>query len=216
MIPFRDGHRDTLSVFRWKRRKYRTAISGSYKRSTGKVPPNGAHLKGVSSLLKPVPLIFYPGETANLIDIRSQLSPTDWDIKIGPTRHAYFGVRMIESLRATAGATLVDSAGRSDGASISGEISDWVDCSGQIAAGKSAGVALFRYPSTAEASWYIADWGTLAVNPFAREGRMIRHGEVLDLAVRVVVHDGDAEVAGIEGLYRRFYPRGSEVTKKEK
>jgi hypothetical protein len=65
-------------------------------------------------------------------------------------------------------------------------------------------VALFRHPSAAEASWYIADWGTLAVNPFAREGRMIRHGEVLDLAVRVVVHDGDAEVAGIEGLYQRF------------
>ena len=146
----------------------------------------------------------YPGETANLIDIRSQLSPTDWDIKIGPTRHAYFGVRMVESLRATAGATLVDSADRSGGAAISGENSDWVDCSGQIAADRYAGVALFRYPSTVSASWYIADWGTLAVNPFAREGRMIKDGEVLDLAVRIVVHDGDAETAGIEGLYQRF------------
>ena len=111
---------------------------------------------------------------------------------------------MVESLRATTGATLVDSAGRSGGAAISGEISDWVDCSGQIAADRCAGVALFRHPSTTDASWYIADWGTLAVNPFAREGRMIRHGEVLDLAVRVVVHDGDAEMAGIEGLYQCF------------
>ena len=67
------------------------------------------------------------------------------------------------------------------------------------------GVALFRYPSTTvSASWYVADWGTLAVNPFAREGRTIKHGEVLDLAVRVVVHDGDAEAAGIEGLYQHF------------
>ena len=146
----------------------------------------------------------YPGETANLVDIRSQLSPTDWDINIGPTRHAYFGVRMVESLRATAGATLIDSAGRSGGAAISGGDADWVDCSGQIAADRCVGVAVFRYPCTVNALWYIADWGTLAVNPFAREGRMIKHGEILDLAVRVVVHDGDAETAGIEGLYQRF------------
>jgi hypothetical protein len=65
-------------------------------------------------------------------------------------------------------------------------------------------VALFRYPSTTDTTWYIADWGTLAVNPFAREGRLIKGGEILDLAVRVVVHDGDAETAGIEGLYQRF------------
>ena len=111
---------------------------------------------------------------------------------------------MVESLRATGGATLIDAAGHTGGAAISGEDSDWVDCSGQIAADRLAGVALFRYPSTVRASWYIADWGTLAVNPFAEEGRMIKHGEVLDLAVRVVVHDGDAEAAGIESLYQRF------------
>ena len=111
---------------------------------------------------------------------------------------------MVESLRATAGATLIDADGRSGGAAISGENADWVDCSGQIAADRYVGVALFRYPSTVSASWYIADWGTLAVNPFARKGRMIKHGEMLDLAVRVVVHDGDVEAAGIEGLYQRF------------
>ena len=99
---------------------------------------------------------------------------------------------------------LIDADGRSGGAAISGGDSDWVDCSGKIAADRSAGVAVFRFPSTADATWYIADWGTLAVNPFAREGRLIKSGEVLDLAVRVVVHDGDAEAAEIEGLYQRF------------
>ena len=84
-----------------------------------------------------------------------------------------------------------------------------MDCSGQIAVDRYAGVALFRYLFYGRArTWYIADWGTLAVNPFAREGRMIKDGEVLDLAVRVVIHDGDAEAAGIEGLVSAFYPRG--------
>ena len=111
---------------------------------------------------------------------------------------------MVESLRATAGGTLSIPTVRSGGAAISGGDADWVDCSGQIAADKSAGVAVFRYPSTVDASWYIADWGTLAVNPFAQEGRMIRGGEVLDVAIRVVVHDGDAETVAIEALYQRF------------
>ena len=31
-----------------------------------------------------------PGETANLFDVRSQLRAAEWDLHIGPTRHAYF------------------------------------------------------------------------------------------------------------------------------
>ncbi len=146
----------------------------------------------------------YPGEVANLIDIRSQLRPTEWDISIGPTRHAYFGVRMVESLRATSGATLIDSAGRSGAVAISGQVSDWVDCSGQIAAHNRAGVALFPYPSAASTPWHVADWGTMGVNPFVQKDRTINRGEMLDVAVRVVVHDGGAEEAGIMELYRAF------------
>ena len=146
----------------------------------------------------------YPGEMANLIDIHSQLRPTDWDISIGPTRHAYFGVRMAQALQATSGATLIDSAGRSGGAAIRGQVADWVDCSGMVAAGQRAGVALFPYPSAANEPWFVADWGTLTVNPFAQKGREVNRNELLDLAVRVVIHDGDAEQAGISGRYQRF------------
>ena len=146
----------------------------------------------------------YPDEIANLIDIRSRLRATDWEISIGPTRHAYFGVRMAKALRATSGASLIDSANRSGGSEITGQISDWVDCSGTVAANRRAGVALFPAPSTANEPWFVADWGTLTVNPFVQKGRTIRQNEVLDLAVRVVVHDGDATQADIPSYYASF------------
>ena len=49
-----------------------------------------------------------PGEVANLFDVRSQLRAAEWDLRIGPTRHAYFGLRLTEALRVTSGATMVD------------------------------------------------------------------------------------------------------------
>jgi len=145
-----------------------------------------------------------PGEIANLFDIRSQLRAAEWDLRIGPTRHAYFGLRMTEALRVTSGAALIDAAGRSGGAAISGQVSDWVDCSGTIAAGRQAGAALFPFPSGRGFPWFVSDWGTLTVNPLAHTCRELKRGDLLDLAVRVVVHDGDAAQADIAGLYRSF------------
>ena len=42
-------------------------------------------------------------EESNILDIRSRLEPTQWDIIIGPTRHAYFTVRMADGLRVVDG-----------------------------------------------------------------------------------------------------------------
>ena len=67
---------------------------------------------------------------ANLIDLRSQLQGREWEIDIGPTRHAYFGVRMAEGLRVTNGAKLVDADGCCGSEEIRGQHSKWVDCSG--------------------------------------------------------------------------------------
>ena len=167
-------------------------------------PSEWAAPEGRTLIVETRTIDIYPGEAVNLIDIHSQLRPTDWDVSIGPTRHAYFGVRMAEALRVTGGATLTDSACRSGGGAISGQRADWVDCSGPVAAGRHAGVALFPYPPSGSGSWFVADWGLLTVNPFAKRGEAIDRNEVFDLAVRVVVHDGDVEEAGVEALYRSF------------
>ena len=145
-----------------------------------------------------------PGEVANLFDVRSQLRAAEWELRIGPTRHAYFGVRMTEPLRVTNGATMIDAKGRAGGRAISGQVSDWVDCSGTIAAGRQAGAALFPYPGAHGFPWFVSDWGTLTVNPLAHKQYELNQDDLLDFAVRVVVHDGDAEQVDIAGLYRSF------------
>ena len=88
-----------------------------------------------------------PGEVANLFDVRSQLRAAEWDLHIGPTRHAYFGLRMTEPLRVTSGATMVDAEGRVGGSAISGEVSDWVGLFGHGCGRQAGGRGAVSYAS---------------------------------------------------------------------
>ena len=146
----------------------------------------------------------HPGDGANVIDLHSQLQAREWEVDIGPTRHAYFGVRMAEGLRVTNGAKIVGADRRCGSEEIRGQDVKWVDCSGEVAGGKFAGVALLPHPVNADNEWSVADWGYISVNPLRWSGRKIKIGEEMHLALRVVVHDGDAEQAGIAGFYQSF------------
>lgn len=146
----------------------------------------------------------HPGEVANVIDIRSQLHPTQWDIEIGPTRHAYFTIRLADRLRVVSGGTLSDSEGRIGDEAITGTTSDWVDMSGPASHGQQAGITVIPHASTAGIPWVAYDWGTINVNPFLEEKCELQRGETLDLGIRILAHDGDALEAGISDLLESF------------
>ncbi len=141
-----------------------------------------------------------PGETVNTLDVRSQLRPTDWDLSFGPTRHAYFTIRFAYGLRVVDGGALVDDDGRRGGAAITNQRSAWIDASGEVSHGKTAGLAIVLHASTAHVPWVAYDWGTTVVNPFAREAGSVKQGETLDLGIRLLAHDGDASEAQIASL----------------
>jgi hypothetical protein len=143
----------------------------------------------------------YPGKVANIFDIRSQLAPTQWDLKIGPTLHAYFAIRMADGLRDDDGATLIDSLGRTGASQIDHQESDWVDCSGKLANGEHAGLAVCPHASVGRPPWHLSAGGTLSVNPFLVTGRRVNRGELLDVAVRIAAHDGDAQEADVAALF---------------
>ena len=147
---------------------------------------------------------FYPGEVANLIDVRSQLRPTEWDIRIGPTRHAYFTVRLTEELRVLDGGRFTDSEGRTEAASIQGQTADWVDCSGPVGHGRRAGIALFPHTSARRLPWHVADYGTITVNPFQAKTVAVNRGDAFDVALRIAAHDGDAAEASVAELFDSF------------
>ena len=111
----------------------------------------------------------YPGEVANVIDIRSQLRPTDWDVTIGTTRHAYFTIRMADELRPANGGNLIDSEGRVGQQEVCNHLADWVDISGPAVGGQKAGITVIPHASATGIEWFCFDYGTMLVNPFMRE-----------------------------------------------
>ena len=114
----------------------------------------------------------YPGDVANVIDVRSQLRPTEWDITIGPTRHAYFTVRLADTLSVAGGGVLLDTEGRTGSEAISGGKAAWVDMSGPAGHGRSAGIAVIPHPTDTDLRWYVQDYGTMTLKPVpARQGR---------------------------------------------
>jgi hypothetical protein len=145
-----------------------------------------------------------PGRTYHLIDIRSRLEPTQWEFTIGPTRHAYFNVRVAESMRVTRGGAVVNSEGRVGGDLISGPGATWVDYSGPVGGGRRAGIAVLTRPRHLGLTWFAYDWGTVTANPFFPEGCLVRMGESFSFDVRLVVHDGDAADIDLGGLDRQY------------
>ena len=144
-----------------------------------------------------------PGEQWHVIDIQSQLLPTEWDFTIGPTRHAYFNVRVSESMRVNRGGTLTDAEGHLGGNAITGSTSDWVDYSGPVSRKNTAGIAIFPYPDT-KGTWYAYDWGGVTTNPFSTNQKLLRVGECLTLKYRLIVHDGDEKAVNISNFYGDF------------
>ena len=126
----------------------------------------------------------------NILDIRSRLEPTEWDVVIGPTRHAYFTVRMADGLRVVDGGTIMDADGRRTVQDINANSAVWVDMSATGPHGHKVGVTVVSHPSSLPTGWYAHEWGTAAVNPFLHEERSIRRGDALELGFSVIAHDG--------------------------
>src|SRR5262249_21885090 len=129
----------------------------------------------------------------------------DWDFTIGPTRHAYFNVRVAESMTVTCGGVVVDDTGRFGGEAITGTKARWVDYSGPVGGGATAGIAVCPDPRDHEETWwFVSDWGVITVGPFRNSARKVEKGTSIRLRYRVLVHDGnakDADVAGRLGSY---------------
>ncbi len=125
-----------------------------------------------------------PAERWNVVDIESMLAPRLGRLRIGPTRHAWFNVRLADAAQSPE-ARLAQSAHEP------GRPPAWMDLSGPIGGGHRVGVALLQLSNADAADWFAATWGIVTVQPFARKAREIPLGETLQLTARFVVHDGD-------------------------
>jgi hypothetical protein len=51
---------------------------------------------------------------------------------------------------------------------------------------------------------YCADYGTITVNPFMRARGVLDRGHELDLAIRLLAHDGGPEEAGVAAAFDAY------------
>lgn len=134
-----------------------------------------------------------------VFDVRSRLTPTEWDISIGATRHAYHGVRVVESLRESHGGRIVASNDRQGAAEANGSDAAWVGMTGPVGADRTAGVALMPH-GDGTGSWFVTDWGTMTVNPFESESRHLTIDASLTIGARYVTHDGAENTSRLNKL----------------
>ncbi len=141
----------------------------------------------------------------HIIDVESRLEAVNWDFTLGPTRHAYFNMRIADSMIVALGGRVQDDRGRTGGDAVSGSETKWIDYSGPVGGGHVAGVSVFPDPRDHEDIWwFVADWGVITVGPFRGKQWLVRKGEHLKARYRILVHDGDAQANDIAGRYRQY------------
>jgi hypothetical protein len=141
----------------------------------------------------------------HIFDVESRLASSEWDFTLGPTRHAYFNVRVADSMIVQFGGVVQDDAGRIGGEAITGTKSRWVDFSGFVGGGETAGLAVFPDPRDHEdLSWFVADWGVVTVSPFRIKGRLVNKDQELVARYRVLAHDGSAREAKIAEQFESY------------
>ena len=143
-------------------------------------------------------------EKMYVIDFASRISAADWDFAIGPTRHAFFNVRVAEAIAVTSGGHVRDDRGKT-GPAITGDGARWIDYAGPIGGGHIAGVKVIPEPKAGkEESWFVTDWGVVTVGPFRNRAASVAKGQSETLRYRILVHDGELANAAIEERHAAY------------
>jgi len=145
----------------------------------------------------------------HVLDVVSRLAAPGAPVRLGPTRHALFNLRVSETMTVANGGVIRDALGGRSGASggaagggaAGGDGAGWVDFTGPVGGGAVAGMTLLAHPLPGRIpTWFVAGWGVVTVGPFRREGLALGPGDSLACGFTVIVHDGpitDAEIARI-------------------
>lgn len=142
-----------------------------------------------------------PGSRRHRIDVTSRLECGDLRLKLGPTRHAFFNIRVADSMMVANGGEIRDDRGRAGAASVSGEGALWVDFSGPVGGGATAGVSVIPRPVAGrEQFWFVADWGVVTVGPFRLAALELGPGDSFESSCTLLVHDGPPDHAEIAGI----------------
>ena len=155
-------------------------------------------------------------DSARGIEFTLQFTPIDGPVTFGDTKEAgLVSVRVSDAIP-TDHPVLTNSRGAHGEKATWGRPANWCDISGQIN-GKEYGIAAFDHPNNPRhpTRWHVREYGLLAANPFGlsyfdkgtprHTGDLtIELGKTVTFRYEVVVHEGDADSAGLDQKYRQY------------
>ena len=134
----------------------------------------------------------------HVIDVTNRLGVCEAAVSLGPTRHAFFNVRVAETMIVANGGRIADAGGRT-GTDAGADGVPWVDVTGPVGGGALAGIAVIAHPVPGlSPTWFVADWGVVSVGPFRSDGITLEAGQTLATAFTLVVHDGPIDAADVD------------------
>jgi hypothetical protein len=151
-----------------------------------------------------------PSADLRLIDVDVTLTALI-DVRVEPTNHSLFAVRVAKELSPAGGGALVDSEGRKGEKETFGKKAAWCDFSG-TRGGAVEGIAILDHPKNpwSPCPWFTRDYGFISPTPMqwiGREGWRLEKGKSVRLRYLVVVHAGDAEAAGLRKIQEEWARR---------
>ncbi|MBT5873712.1 MAG: PmoA family protein [Candidatus Latescibacteria bacterium] len=151
-----------------------------------------------------------------IFDVDLDLRAINGDVNFGDTKEGGFlSVRVAPSMNASGLGKIENSFGGINEGECWGKRANWCDYSGPVD-GHTAGIAVLEHPDTFRSPtyWHVRNYGLMGTNPFGVStfrgnpdisgAYTLPDGDTLSFSYRVVVHQGDARDAKIEGQYIQY------------
>jgi len=171
--------------------------------------------KGEAVLREDRTMKFYSHPTLRYFDVDLKLTAIQKAV-FGDTKEGTFAIRLAEPLIEKNGTgKMVNAEGAEGEKNVWGKRSPWVDYAGELQ-GEKLGIAILDHPSNPKhpTFWHARAYGLFAANIFGehdfygdkqRDGSVtLEPGQSLRFRYRVIIHPGDAKMAGIAEHFRKF------------
>lgn len=161
-------------------------------------------------------MTFYADPKLRIIDFDITLTAAADAVTFGDAKDGVFGLRMRPVLQESGGTGHINNAdGLAGERQLWGKPSNWCDYSGAVN-GEKVGIAILDHPENPRhpVRWHARGYGLFAANPFAlaaftgdktKNGSLtIAPGQSVRFRYRVIVHEGDAQEAGIAAQWAKY------------
>lgn len=127
------------------------------------------------------------------------------DLKVGPTGHGMFSIRVHPDISGNSGGTILNAEGDRGEENTRAKDADWVAYFNERN-GASEGLAIVQHPKNPyyPAKWFTRNYGFFSPNPIWKQQRRWKKGDIFSQRFRVIVFGGTPEEAKVKHRAKQF------------